>query len=109
MTSGARHAQASPPSITADCGRAAGATSRQAVSAQRPATRGAGPAPAAAAQPLGSSGGDADRTTGRIPRLARQLTGHLEGSRLAEKLEAIAELDLAELQAVESPRGYGRD
>ena len=32
-----------------------------------------------------------------------------EGSRLAEKLEAIAELDLAELQAVESPRGYGRD
>ena len=51
------------------------ATSRQAASAQRPATRGAGPAPAAAAQPLGSSGSDADRTTGRIPRLARQLTG----------------------------------
>jgi len=26
-----------------------------------------------------------------------------------QKLEAIDELDLAELQAVESPRGYGRD
>ena len=33
----------------------------------------------------------------------------LEGSRLAEKLQAIAELDLAELQAIEIPRGYGRD
>ena len=37
------------------------------------------------------------------------LPDNLEGSRLAEKLEALAELDLAKLQAVESPRGYGRD
>ena len=37
------------------------------------------------------------------------LPDNLEGSRLAEKLEAIAELDLAELQAVGSPRGYGHD
>jgi hypothetical protein len=33
----------------------------------------------------------------------------LEGSRLAEKLHAISELDLEELQAIDPPRGYGRD
>ena len=33
----------------------------------------------------------------------------LEASRLAEKLQAIAELDLEELQAIDPPRGYGRD
>ena len=33
----------------------------------------------------------------------------LDGSRLAEKLQAIAELDLEELQAIDPPRGYGRD
>ena len=37
------------------------------------------------------------------------LPASLEGSRLAEKLQAIAELDLEELQAIEIPRGYGRD
>jgi hypothetical protein len=37
------------------------------------------------------------------------LPANLEGSRLADKLEAIAELDLEELQAIEPPRGYGRD
>jgi hypothetical protein len=33
----------------------------------------------------------------------------LEGSRTAEKLQAITELDLDELQTIEPPRGYGRD
>ena len=37
------------------------------------------------------------------------LPASLEGSRLAEKLQAIAELDLEELQAIELPLGYGRD
>src|SRR5438552_14945969 len=37
------------------------------------------------------------------------LPDNLAGSRLAEKLQAIAELDLEELQAVDPPRGYGRD
>lgn len=37
------------------------------------------------------------------------LPSSLESSRLAEKLQAIAELDLEELQAVDPPRGYGRD
>jgi hypothetical protein len=37
------------------------------------------------------------------------LPANLEGSRLAEKLQAIAELDLDELQAIDPPRGYGRD
>ena len=37
------------------------------------------------------------------------LPANLEGSRLAEKLEEIVELDLKELDAIELPRGYGRD
>ena len=37
------------------------------------------------------------------------LPASLEESRLAEKLHAIAELDLEELQAIDPPRGYGRD
>jgi hypothetical protein len=37
------------------------------------------------------------------------LPENLEGSRLAEKLPVIAELDLEELQAIDPPRGYGRD
>ncbi len=37
------------------------------------------------------------------------LPASLEGSRLAEKLHAIGELDLEELQAIDPPRGYGRD
>jgi len=56
-------------------------------------------------------------STGRIPRLAREprpspgqaLPENLEGSRLADKLQVIAELDLEELQVVDPPRGYGRD
>ena len=37
------------------------------------------------------------------------LPANLEGSRLAEKLQAITLLDLNELQAIDPPRGYGRD
>jgi hypothetical protein len=37
------------------------------------------------------------------------LPPNLESSRLAEKLQAIVELDLEELQAVDPPRGFGRD
>ena len=33
------------------------------------------------------------------------LPASLDGSKLAEKLQAIAELDLAELQAIDPPRG----
>jgi hypothetical protein len=37
------------------------------------------------------------------------LPANLEGSRTAENLEAIVELDLDELLAIDPPRGYGRD
>ena len=37
------------------------------------------------------------------------LPASLEGSRLSEKLQAITELDLEELHAIDPPRGYGRD
>ena len=38
-----------------------------------------------------------------------RLPDSLEGSRTAEKLQAIAELDLDDLLAIDPPRGYGRD
>jgi hypothetical protein len=38
-----------------------------------------------------------------------RLPHSLEGSATAEKLQAITELDLDELLAVDPPRGYGRD
>jgi hypothetical protein len=37
------------------------------------------------------------------------LPASLDPSRLAEKLQAITELDLDELQSIDPPRGYGRD
>jgi hypothetical protein len=37
------------------------------------------------------------------------LPQNLESSRLADKLQAIVEIDLEELQAIDPPRGYGRD
>jgi hypothetical protein len=37
------------------------------------------------------------------------LRANLEGSRLAEGLDAIVELDLDELLAIDPPRGFGRD
>ena len=37
------------------------------------------------------------------------LPASLEESRLAEKLQAITELDLEELHAIDPPRGCGRD
>jgi len=37
------------------------------------------------------------------------LPANLEASRLAEKLQAIVELDLEELQVIDPPLGYGRD
>jgi len=37
------------------------------------------------------------------------LPASLDGSKLADKLQAIVELDLEELQAIDIPRGYGRD
>ena len=37
------------------------------------------------------------------------LPASLDGSRLADKLQAIVELELEELQAIDIPRGYGRD
>jgi hypothetical protein len=37
------------------------------------------------------------------------LPDNLEGSRLADKLQAIAKLDPEELQAIDPPLGYGRD
>jgi hypothetical protein len=36
-------------------------------------------------------------------------TGQARGLKAHDKLQVIAELDLEELQAIDLPRGYGRD
>jgi len=46
--------------------------------------------------------------TNTAPGLDR-LPKNLAESRTAEKLQAIVDLDLDELLAIEPPRGYGRD
>jgi hypothetical protein len=37
------------------------------------------------------------------------LPPNLESSTLADKLQAVVDLDLEALQAIDPPRGYGRD
>jgi hypothetical protein len=58
---------------------------------------------------LGRGGRGIDRPPGQYRAWLDNLPASLEGSRLADKLQAIAELDLEELHAIETPRGYGRD
>jgi hypothetical protein len=82
--------------------------------------------PAALAPPKGTRGRRLARPLSRTERWATavatllavqeeyrgwldNLPANLEGSRLADKLQAICELDLEELQAIDLPRGYGRD
>jgi hypothetical protein len=72
----------------------------------RPAHAAAQPAAAAA---LGGGGGSTGRPSGRNRVWLDNLPASLEGSRLAQKLLAITELDLEELQSMDPPRGYGRD
>jgi hypothetical protein len=89
-------------------------------------TPGAPPCPAAPGEPHAARTAGARRTPPRPKRWAAavaalidlkdeyrawrdNLPASLAGSRLAEKLHAITELDLEELQAIEPPRGYGRD
>jgi hypothetical protein len=84
------------------------------------------PIPAALARPKGAGGQRPTRTLSRPQRWAAavatltavqeeyqgwldNLPANLEGSRLADKLQAICELDLEELQTIDPPRGYGRD
>jgi hypothetical protein len=42
-------------------------------------------------------------------RVARRFAGSIRGTATAEALQAIVDLDLDALAAVEPPRGYGRD
>src|SRR5215470_18467633 len=72
---GDQYSQTSHPRDTTDRGPAAGATPCQAAPADLPTARRAGAASPATPQALGSSGGGADCSAGRIPRLARQPAG----------------------------------
>ena len=83
--------------------RAARAAGKPAVRVRRPAARRSlarqwsdGIAALAAAQE-------------RYAAWLESLPANLEDSATAEALRAICELDLSELQAIEPPRGFGRD
>jgi hypothetical protein len=86
-----------------------GAAPRQAAPAQPHHTSGGAAAHPAAAKTVDDGGSRAHRSAGRFRAWLDTLPANLEGSRLAEKLLAIAELDLEELQMIDPPRGYGRD
>jgi hypothetical protein len=109
MTIGDRHAQTAPPRSPANRCREAGATSCQAAPAERPSAHGAGaagpPRPERWAAAVATLIALQDEYRGWLDNLPE----NLERSRLADKLHAITELDLEELQAVDPPRGYGRD
>ena len=110
IPAGAEHVQTSPRRPANDPSPTPGATPDPAAPAGSPAVRAAG----------------ARRTPPRPQRWATAVAALLDlqeeycawldnlptslgGSRLAEKLQIIVELDLEELQAIETPRGYGRD
>src|SRR5271157_3392755 len=67
-----RHAPPSHWSYPDEPCRAPSPAPRHAAPAEQPPTRGPGAAPPATARALVGSGGGADRSAGRIPRLARQ-------------------------------------
>ena len=73
------------------------------------ATSAAGAAPPATTATLGGGGSDTDPLQDQYRAWLDNLPASLGGSTLAEKLQAIAELDLEELQTIDPPRGYGRD
>ena len=62
-----------------------------------------------AADTLVHSGGRFARSAGGVPAWLENLSQNLESSGLADKLQAIVELDLEELQVVGLPLGFGRD
>ena len=109
MTIGDRHAQTAPPRATANRCRAAGATPRQAPPDERPPTHRAGAAPPATARRWAAAVTALIALQDEYRAWLDSLPDNLEGSRLADKLQAIAELDLEELRAIDPPRGYGRD
>jgi hypothetical protein len=71
------------------------------------------PAPTRRLAPRPASWAAATATLVRLQEEYRDwldnLPPNLQSSALADKLQTIVELDLEELQAVDLPRGYGRD
>jgi hypothetical protein len=100
-----------PPRRAADDGRRTpGAPPRQAAPSQDAY---ATPAPAPRAPPRPQRWAAAVAALVALPDEYRawldRLPQGLEGSATAEKLQAITEIELDELLAIDPPRGYGRD
>ena len=77
------------------------------VSSGYAAARRCGPMSRSSSSRQLASPSSAPKVTGSTARYA--LPDGLRASRTAEALEAIVDLDLADLAECESPRGYGRD
>ena len=92
-----------------DRGRAPGAAPRQAAPAKADHASGGAAAHPATAKTVGDGVAALIDLQDEYRAWLDTLPANLEGSRLAEKLLAIAELDLEELQMIDPPRGYGRD
>ena len=92
-----------------DRGHASGAAPRQAAPAQPAHASGGAAAHPATAKTWATAVAALIDLQDEYRAWLDTLPANLEGSRLAEKLLAIAELDLEELQMIDPPRGYGRD
>src|SRR5712691_7522446 len=103
------HAQTSHRRRRNDPCRAPGAMPCQTAPAGPHSARSTDPTHPAPAKAVGGSGGRAGRSPAAISAWLDNLPQNLEGSRLADRLQTIVELDLEELQAIDPPRGYGRD
>ena len=91
------------------CRTPGSATARRAQLADRRSASVVQPTIAAGAPALRRHHRHARRPSGRVCRLAGSLAKNLRDSAIADVLQAICDLDLGELQAVEPPRGFGRD
>ena len=105
LTIGGRDAQTSHRHRPHDPGPAPGAASCQAAPAQPHPAR----AHSTTAKALGAAVAALIDLQDEYRAWLENLPASLAESTLAEKLQAIAELDLEELQMIDPPRGYGRD
>jgi len=109
LTIAIQHVQTPHPRYPDELGRAASPAPCPAAPTTSRLTRSTNPAPCSTAGTLGRRSRHLVRLQEEYRAWLDNLPPNLESSALAGKLQTIVELDLAELAAVDPPRGYGRD